>query len=299
MVSERCGRNGRKARIVAVLVVLLLAPVLLVPALSGCGDNAVEFYVGQANEILADINTKAGELKKLWSMPVSELGKSQEVLAAYRKALSSAQEKLDKNDAPKSCLRLDDLLRQAVDRGRELADITSPFADYSEYIAPIAGTMNEIVTSLQSLQTTSNQPAGLAGLKDKCDRLETEIRTIVPPGTFQGIHDELLAFTNMVSVAIDSAMGGAMPKPQVVPPEEQEARDGEDRTSARVDEEQERSDQAISSLTDIPQLWQSFNGKLTALMEVARQVTGLKVKNYEVENTIGQALEEIKRLQTQ
>lgn len=287
--------SGRKAPTAVALVLLMLVSGLLAPALHGCGSGGVEFYLGQASRILADLNAKAGELKKLWSVPVAEMGGYQETLAAYRQALGSAQENFDRNDPPKPCRRLDELMRRAVDQGRELADINAPFADYGEYIAPVAVTMNEIVASLESLRSTDNQSAGLAGLQDKCGRLETEVRTIVPPGTFQGIHDELLAFTHMVGASIGDAMGVSVPKPQVRPPEEQETEEETGRASARAEQRQYR--QTLSALAEIPELWQSFNGKLSALMEVARQVTGLKSKNGEVENAIAQAVEEMKKLE--
>lgn len=304
MVFEKHDRD-RRARAAGVLVLLLLAGALVVPATSGCGNSAADFYLGQSNQILADINARAGDLKKLWSAPVAELGESQETLAAYRRSLAAAQEKLDRNDPPRECRRLDDLVRQAVDQGRELADITSPFADYGEYIAPIAVTMNEIASSLESIKTTSNQPAGLASIKDKCERLETEIRTIVPPGTFLGIHEELMAFAHMVSTTIGTAMGVSVPQAQTSPPpreddeedEETEADSEAARAQARAEQERRRSRQALTALNEIPNLWQSFAGKLAGLMEVAREVTGLKAKNYEVESAIGAALEEIKKLE--
>jgi hypothetical protein len=292
------GRRSTLAGCVAVLTFLIIS-VAFPSLLAGCGGNrAVIDYTTRANQVLDEINAKAGELKKLWTVPFADQVGLQEALATYRKALANGQEMVDSTDPPGPCVKLDELLRQTVDRGLELANVTSPFADYTDSVGPIAARISEVVASLATLQKDRDIPSGLAGLTEKARKADTDLRSVVPPLLFQGIHQEILKFSDEIVKAFEKAskeLGTDSGRFQETQPQY-----GEEQGTEPGDRQLEsQSKQVQPLLEDIPDEWRSFNEELSMLMNVARQVAGLEAKNAETENIVGQVVAEIAKLKQQ
>lgn len=287
---------GRRFCIITLLATISAA------LFAGCGGGAaaVNNYTYMANEMLSDINAKAGEIKKLWVLPVAEQGGMPEAVTAYRKSLAAAQEKLDATDPPTPCRDLDMLLREAVDKGRELADLATPFADYLQYIAPIAAQVSEMVGTLEALEEKEDVSSGLAQLAVQAAAIDRELRTVMPPSVFNGIHQELLQFANSIAVAFARASGESTIYEEYDTTEDQ-ADETEDESTPGEESSpvvRPKSSQKLQPIVEeIPDAWERFNGELSSLMDVVREVIGLKAKNLEVEAKIGAALAEIKKLE--
>jgi hypothetical protein len=288
------------------LYILILLTAFVAELSAGCGGGAaaVNSYTYMANEILSDINAKAGDIKKLWVLPVAEQGGMPEAVTDYRKALAAAQEKLDATDSPAPCRELDRMLREAVDKGRELADLATPFADYLQYIAPIAAQVSEMVDTLKALEEKEDVSSGLAQLAEQAAAIDRELRTVMPPSVFNGIHQELLQFANSIAVAFARASGKSTIYMEYDNNSNRaDETDGETDDETAPDEESSpvvrpRNSQKLEPIVEeIPDAWERFNGELSSLMDVVREVIGLKAKNLEVEAKIGTALAEIKRLE--
>lgn len=296
--GQSSGRCSTLSVCVAFLTFLIISGALA-SLLAGCGGNrAVIDYTKRANQVLDDINAKAGELKKVWTVPLADQGGLQEALTAYRKALANGQEMVDSTDPPGPCVKLDELLRQTVDRGLELANVTSPFADYTDSVGPIVARISEVVASLATLQKDRDIPSGLAGLTEKARKADTDLRSMVPPLLFQGIHQEILKFSDAMVKAFEKAskeLGTDSGRYQETQPQDEE----EEGTEPGDRERESQSKQVQPLLEDIPDAWQSFNEQLSMLMSVARQVAGLEAKNAETENIVGQMVAEIVRLNKQ
>ncbi len=294
----RCpGRCSTLAACVAFLIFLMICGALA-SLLAGCGGNqAVVDYITRTNQVLDDINAKAGELKKLWTVPFADQAGLQEALANYRKALAKGQEMVDSTDPPGPCAKLDELLRQTVDRGLELANVTSPFADYTESVAPVVARMSEVVKSLAIIEKDNDIPSGLAGLTEKAQKADTDLRSIVPPLLFQGIHQEILKFSDAMFKAFEKASKELGTDSGIY--QETQPRDGEEGAQPGDQQLEAQSRQVQPLLVDIPDAWQNFNEHLSMLMNVARDVAGLEAKNADAENIVGQVVVEIVKLKKQ
>ncbi len=292
--APRGRREGRPARVAASFI---LASVLLLAALfSGCGGNkAITDYAERVNETVSNLNAKSTELKKLWLVPISDQAGMQEVLADYRKALAEAQEIIDSADPPEQCLELETLLRKTVSNGRELADLTSPFADYTKRVGPVAARIGEVVASLETLQKDNDIPSGLAALTEKIEGANADLAAMVPPLLFQGMNDELREFTASLVGSFQKASKELGTGADAYPYQE---------TSPNEDEGEEASDSQQGSrnsrveplLEDVPDEWADFSAEFVALMDVALEVSGVKAKNAEVENYVGQAWAQVEQL---
>lgn len=301
-------RNDRRAsagygysRAAALLLSSLLA-VALVVLLPGCGSNGVIQYNKVANQVLESVNTKEGELKKYWTLPLSEQDTMAQTLASLRKALASSQQLLDSTDRPEPSRQLDDLLGRAVDESRTLADISTQFADYLGQVAPIAKGASDIVTMLQGLEKSQDVPSSVAGLAEKARTLETQARAVQPSPTFVDEHAELQAFLTLLVANLDNAQKklaeiqtGSTPSGNDNGDTSPEGQTAADRASQRATK---RQVDAISPYTDtIIEAWGQMNGKVSALLDEARATTGLKAKTAEVEGYIGQAVQQIQSLE--
>ena len=285
-VRSRPRSNGARRSVVVTCACLLCVSAVAAAFLAGCGGNqAVKTYVTEGNEILTEINAKAAKLKKLWGVPMADQGDMQKALADYRKSLADAQDKLDKVSMPEQCVKLDDLLRQAVNDGRELADLSTPYADYLDDAAPCANLAASIVSELRALQNENDVASGLAGLADKAQQLETDVRTINTPSVFVGMNQVFDNFAQGMLGSLERAAGQA----------DSQQTEGQTSEGSQTSRRQQNSD-VVPSLRSLPQNWALFNGQLSAMLDTVRDVSGLKAKNAEVEALIGQALAEIQSL---
>ena len=266
-------------------------------SLAGCGQGAaVNSYIDMSGQILADINAKAGEMKKLWTMPIADQGEMQKALTNYREAISKAQEKLDETKIPQECTDLEQQVAQALDNGRDLSDLTAPFADYLESIAPSANLATAIVSELEALQKENDVSSGLAGLTAKAQQLQTDLRMVEVPAVFTGMQKEFEDFVQSMVSTLASASGQASAVYNT-PSSGDTNTDTQNTEQSQASQPSTRKHRSSSSLDGLPDDWTSFNGQLGADLEAARQVTGLTAKNSEIEATIGKALADIKELQ--
>ncbi len=266
-------------------------------SLAGCGQGAaVNSYIDMSGRILADINAKAGEMKKLWTMPIADQGEMQKALTNYREAISKAQEKLDETKIPQECTDLEQQVALALDNGRDLSDLTAPFADYLESIAPSANLATAIVSELEALQKENDVSSGLAGLTAKAQQLQTDLRTVEVPVVFTGMHKEFEDFVQSMVSSLASASGKAAAVYNT-PSSGDTNTDTQTTEQSQASQPSTRKHRSGSSLDGLPDDWTSFNGQLGADLEAARQVTGLTAKNSEIEGIIGKALADIKELQ--
>lgn len=297
MRSSLAGRSTRRS-VTVVCASLLVASMLAGAMLAGCGgDTATKVYLLQANLILADINTRAGELKKLWAMPLADQGNLSKALTDYRKALGDAQVKLDASHPTEKTIKLDNQLRLAVDKGRELADLYSPFADYYTNAAPLANQVTEIVSTLEALQKTPDPASGLAGLAERSRGLDSQARSIVPPAVFTGMHQEFEQFIQGMVTSFESASNQSSSSQNSYETQTPEGQDYGTTTTPGTRQQSSRSRRTQTSVDNMTQDWARFNGQLSAIMDGVRDVMGVKSKNAEVESVIGQAIVEIQSLQ--
>ena len=266
-------------------------------SLGGCGQGAaVKSYVNVSGQILADINAKAGEMKKLWTMPIADQGEMQKALTNYRDAISKAQDKLDETKCPTECTDLEQQVEEAIDKGRDLSDLTAPFADYLESIAPCANLATAIVSEIEALQKENDVSSGLAGLTAKAQQLETDLRTVEVPAIFAGMHKEFEDFAQSMASTLASASGQASAVYNT-PSSSDTNTDTQTTEQSQASQPSTRKNRSGSSLDGLPDDWTSFNGQLSADLEAARQVSGLTAKNTEIEAAVGKALADIKELQ--
>jgi hypothetical protein len=297
MRSSLAGLSKRRF-VIVVCASLLVASLPAGALVSGCGgDTATRAYLVEANLILSDINNKAGELKKLWAMPLADQGNLSKALADYRKALGNAQAKLDSSHPTAKSIKLDNQLRTAVDKGRELADLYSPFADYYDRAAPLANQVTEVISTLEALQKTPDPASGLAGLAERSRGLDAQARSIVPPAVFNGMHQEFEQFIQGMVTSFDSASNQSASSQNTYDTEQ--GQDNGTITPGTQQQQRSRSRRTTTSVDSLTQDWARFNGQLSALMDSVRDVVGVKAKNAEVEGIIGQAVTEIQSLQKQ
>jgi hypothetical protein len=290
-------RHGSRGRIATSF--LITATILCAVTLPGCGGNkAITDYAEHVNETVSNLNAKSTELKKLWLVPVSDQAGMQEVLADYRKALAEAQETIDSTDPPEQCLDLETLLRKTVSSGRELADMYSPFADYAARVGPIAARIGEIVAELETLLEDSDVPSGLAGLTEQMEEASSDLAARVPPLLFQGMNDEFREFMGSLVATFQKASKEVGKDSNAYPYQDTQPTEEDEEESAGSQPES-RSSRVEPLLEDVPDEWADFSAEFVALMDVALEVSGVKAKNAEVENYVGQAWAQVEKLKKQ
>lgn len=290
------GARGRRLACASVVAISVICFSAL--AVSGCGQaSAVNSYILVANNILAPVNAKENELKSYWGKSLLEQEGLPKSLADFRKALSDAQDKLDSNDSPDVARKLDDLLGRAVDQGRALADLNTQFADYLGQMAPQATQAAYIVGQLQGLQKSQDVPTTITGLLDKAKQIDSSLRTIQPGPTFQLMHQEFQQYIAVVIAKLTEAQQ-KLSDSRYYP--STDSSDSQGTVPGEISQETQHYISAIDSqIQTIVEGWGGVNGQIGGQLDAARQSTGLTGKSNEVENYIGQAVEQIKQLQQQ
>ena len=299
--------RARAGKALVLLVCALLAGSLALSA-SGCGQSAkVNTYVDMANKVLADVNTKEGELKKYWTQPIFQQEGLTKALADYRKSLAASQEMLDATDFPEPCRQLDDLLGRAVDQGRGLADIDTQFADYMGGLAPLGKQAEDIVAGIGKLESSTDVPSAVAKLAEQARTLDSQVRTLNPSAQFTNVNEEFQAFADMAAKNLTEAENKLGKTSGYTNPNDQSSTDNQINTdqtgTAPETQSGRRSKQlasSVSSYTDpIVEGWGTLNGQLTAQLDQVIQAVGLKAKVAEVEGYVGQAVQQIQELEKQ
>ena len=303
---EYSGFGGRLVRrsVLTTCISLLIASAVLCALNSGCGGNlAAESYLTEAGQMIFEVNTKAGELKKYWTLPLADQGNLSKTLAGFRKLLGTTQNKLDSAHPPEQCLGLDEKLRQVVDKARELTELYSPFADYFDGTAPLVNQMAEAVSSLEALQKEKDVPSGLMELADKARTIDVKARSITPPLVFTGMHQEFEHFIESIVASFERASneyGASSQRNDYSNAESyQQAQTDETGTAPTDGQSSSQKSNALPTLQSVPEDWTSFNAQLSNIINSVLDVTGVKVKNAEFETLVGQAAAEIQRLEKQ
>lgn len=295
-----CARGrGLPAKAVAVAVVVGIGLSLVLAA--GCGDGgAVKQYITVANGILASVNAKEGELKAYWGQPLAQQAGLSTTLAEFRKTLADAQGKLDSTDFPEPCRKLDEELDKAVGEGRTLADITTQFADNFASIAPPVKEAADIVSMSQALDQAGDVPSTVAGLAEKARKLQGTLRSITPAPAFNEAFTGFTAFVDGLLVKNLDEAAKKLDESQYETPEPTRDEETGEQT-APTDELQEARERQIEAIDDllepIIEAWGQLDGQMSALLDEARQSTGLKAKTAEVEAHIGAAVQQIQELE--
>lgn len=295
---------SRPLPLVRGIALLLVAAVLAGILAGGCGSTRgkVNDYLEVAEEVQGKVETGAAEMEKFWTLPLAGQGDIKAKLAEFRAALAEGQAEVDKVDAPEPCRELARLLRQSLDRGRELADMTTPFADYIADIAPIAQQITEVTTTLQQLIDKKDIPSGFSSLYDKVNEINSSFGTVLPPSIFQEIHHELGEFVHSMVEEFNKAnkkLGEWRGEEGEDEPTEENG-EPEEEPEEEVEEEPKREspeNRAIKGyLKDIPGAWARMGGELAAMFDEMRESTGLKHKEAVVRDLLGKVKAEIEKL---
>ncbi|MFH1150437.1 MAG: hypothetical protein V1748_08175 [Actinomycetota bacterium] len=282
-------------------IVTLLVGMALLAGVAGCGNSGVQQYTTQVGSTIFALNNAEGEIKKPWGLPLAQQGNAPEAVAAFRKELESAQEKLDATDAPQVCRKLDNTLRDIVDQGRVMADIATGYSDYVGDMSSFATQMDTLVATLQTLSEANDIPSGLAGLVTTAEKIEREAKAVVPPSVFNGFHQEIVGYmSELVSTLYDAKKVLGEEKQQPVDIDEENTTPEDEEEGTAPDARTEEQNRAIEPLLeDIPDDWARFNGQMNSMLDTVRGVIGLNAKIAEIEGLIGQAVTEIQSLEKQ
>jgi hypothetical protein len=290
------------ARVLVTVAALaaLLAPLLFA---SGCGSSAaINQYTTFANQILSSLNAQEGELKKYWTLPLVQQDGLNKSIAELRKTIADAQAKMDSTDRPQECAALDETLGRAVDQSRELADITTQLGDYLGALAPMAKQADEIVTGLNKLQDSQDVRSSVSGYLSKARSLESSTRTLNPAAQYQQINDLFVGFVADMAKRLQSASDKLSKAEPTTVRDPQGERTDEEQAALDAQIARERKAQVDSVASDTAPIiddWEQFNAEAGALIDEARQASGLKSKTAEVEGLIGQAISQIQSLEKQ
>lgn len=274
----------------AVLVTVAAALVALI--MTGCGSTAdkVNDYLVMAGGVVKGIEGSLSEFDALWPVPLSAQGGIKATLVGFRKALADGQSEVDSMDVPEPCLELSRLLRQCLDRGRELADMTTQFADYIDDMAPIALQIDEVTVTLQELMERKDIPTGFHGLYDKVNSINAALGTVLPPVTFQEVHHTFGEFVQSMAKDFKKAHDrlGDWGLEEEEEEEEEEVQPEEEQDEKPAKETPEN--RAIKPvLKGIPEEWGRTCGEIAAMFDALRGSTGLKQKEAVVRDLVGQA----------
>lgn len=281
-----------------VALACLALGVSAIVSVSGCGQSAaVNNYVNMANQVLADVNAKEGDLKQYWTQPIFKQDGLAKSLADFRKALATNQDRLDATDFPEPCRALDESLGRVVDQGRALADIDTQFADYLGALAPLGQTAEEIVNGIQKLETSTDVPSSVSSLAERARTLDSQVRTLNPSTQFTEVNQEFQAFADMTAKNLTEAETRLGKTTGYNSNDNSSDQTAPDSTPSRRSKDQVSS---VESLTGpIVDDWGRLNGEMSALIDQVLVAVGLKAKAAEVEGSIGQAIQQIKDLEKQ
>ena len=285
------GLTGRRLPLARTAVLVMVAAVLVALVMTGCGSTAdkVNDYLVMAGGVVGGIEGSLSEFDALWPVPLSAQGGIKATLVGFRKALADGQSEVDSLDVPEPCLELSRLLRQCLDRGRELADMTTQFADYIDDMAPIAQLIDEVTVTLQELIERNDIPTGFPGLYDKVNSINAAFGTVLPPVAFLEVHHTFGEFVQSMVTDFKKAhdrLGDWGLE------EEEEEEDEEVQSEEEPDEKPAKEtpeNLAIKPiLKGIPEGWGRTCGEVAAMFDALRGSTGLKQKEAVVRDLVGQ-----------
>ena len=286
------GSPGRRLPAARTAVLVTVAAALVALVVTGCGSTAdkVNDYLVMAGGVVEDIEGSLNEFDTLWPVPLSAQGGIKATLVEFRKVLADGQSEVDSMDAPEPCLELSRLLRQCLGRGRELADMTTQFADYIDNMAPIAQQIDEVTVTLQGLMERNDIPTGFPGLYDKVNSINAAFGTVLPPVTFQEVHHTFGEFVQSMVKDFKKAhdrLGDWGLE------DDEDEEDGEVQPEEEPDEKPAKEtpeNRAIEPiLKGIPGEWGRLCGEVAAMFDELRGSTGLKQKEAVVRDLVGQA----------
>jgi hypothetical protein len=297
------GFGGRQVRrsIHAACVLLLITSAVLCALTVGCGVNAGKNYLAEIDQIIFEVNAKANELKESWNLSLAEQGNMSKTLTDFRKLLGVAQGKLDSSHPPQQFLYLDEKVRRVVDKGRELADLYSPFADYFEAAAPLAKQMADTVSSVQGSQPQQDAPSALLGYTEQVRAADARARSITPPQVFTGMHIEFEHFIESMLAAFEGASNyyGSSSQRDDYSNTRSYDEEGAYGTASNSRQGSSQPRTTVIRLREIAQTWSDYNTQLSAIIGTVQDVMGIKIKNADLENLVVQAVTEIHRLEKQ
>ncbi|MHB8896011.1 MAG: hypothetical protein ACYC99_12665 [Candidatus Geothermincolia bacterium] len=294
------GRGTRRALTAAVPIVALS---MICTTLAGCSPGgSVSAYNQHANKVLAELNAAETALRNFWALPLAEQDGMEKALGDFRKALASCQEQLDSTDSPDPARKLNDLMDQAVGQSRTLADMTTPYADYLAVVAPLAKQASDIVVQLEALDKSQYVPSTITNLLDKARKLDASLKTIGPNTSFQPVTAQFQEFVTLMVKNLTDAQT-VLGRSAFAPEDDQGTQDQDTEGSSpqdTVNRQNMRQIASIAKLTDpIIEEWGRLDGQVNAELDQARASAGIKDKAAQVENFIGQAVEQIKELEKQ
>ncbi|MBU4490288.1 MAG: hypothetical protein KKE79_06590 [Actinobacteria bacterium] len=288
---------GRGLPLAGLAVLVTVAAVLATLAMTGCSSTAdkVNDYLGVAGGVVDGMGASLSRFDALWTVPLSAQGGIKVTLVGFRKALADGQSEVDSVDAPEPCRELSGLLWQCLDRGRELADMTTQFADYIDDMAPIARQIDEVTVTLQGLMDRKDIPSGFFGLYDKVNDVNSSFGTVLPPSTFQEVHHRFGEFVRSMVKDFKKAhdrLGdwGLEDEEDEGEPSGYEEGDPEEEPEEEDYKKETPENRAIEPiLKGIPGEWGRLCGEVAAMFDALRESTGLKHKEAVVRDLVGQA----------
>jgi len=150
-MSAQKKRRWSPVRATAPVAALLVLVALAANGVAGCSSTAdeVKEYLEVAGGVLDGIEASLAELDGLWQVPLAARGEIKENVLQFRTVIDKGKAEVDGTDAPQPCGELSGLLRQCLERGRELVNMYSHFADYIDDIAPVAQKMDELMSKMR------------------------------------------------------------------------------------------------------------------------------------------------------
>jgi len=279
-------------------VLVMVAAALVAVVMTGCGSTAdkVNDYLEMAGGVIEGIEGSLSEFDALWPLPLSAQSGIKATLVEFRRVLADGQSEVDSMDVPEPCLELSRLLRQCLDRGRELADMTTRFADYIDDMAPIAQQIDEVTVTLLELMERNDIPTGFSGLYDKVNSINVAFGTVLPPVTFLEVHHTFGEFVQSMVKDFKKAhdrLGDWGIEDEEDEEDEEGIEDEEEELEEEPDEKPAKEtpeNRAIEPiLKGIPGEWGRTCGEVAAMFDALRGSTGLKQKETVVRDLVGQA----------
>lgn len=287
-LSNTTRKNPLLRRLQAVLVagVLVAVCAVCVPV-AGCGsENAdVQNCTREANEILSGVTEGLAAVRESLSLPLAGSGGMKDALASYRKVLSENQDRLDRMHAPEPCIELTRMLRVVIDKGRDVANVSTQFADYFGQAAPVAKQAAELVETISSLKPEARTRFGLVGLQDQAAGLLASFQSVISSATFQDIQRVLGEFLQDMNDDLEKASKVASSE---LPEQAEEG---------ATPESEDRSTPADEYLDDIPVKWEEANGEIAETLAQLMQSTGYNDANAQFDAAVLGTLAAIQELE--
>lgn len=279
-------------------VALIAAALVASASLGGCGNlnKQVQEYKDGAWKVFNTVATADATLNNYWSLSLVEQEGMKKSLVDFRKSIADGQAWLDATDPPVPCRELDTLVGHLLERGRELANMTTTFADYLGDVGPIAGEVQGLVDELNTLMEDNDILSGLTVMSERVRKIHQEFLTVIAPPDLTEVNKELANFLLKMSQDFDKAVkaiGKNLPSPdeeQTVP----EPEEGE-QSAPRPNTSQNRELEGI--LDGIPDEWADTLASISSLLQKARSDAGLVAKQAEFESYIPTIQAQIDKLE--